>query len=142
VKLYLDFSYFNDISIISGKKVYFYKRAQLLLSDIYEHHTFLIDSDKLTACADYKLPQVFRYLGIFEYSFNLERKINKKVPLKKNSLEEIEIRANTIEVVRELSEFTGINQRKINDYLWLMAQDLSLKLEKDFKYHRVKTINY
>jgi predicted solute-binding protein len=67
---------------------------------------------------------------------------NKKVPLKKNSLEEIEIRANTIEVVRELSEFTGINQRKINDYLWLMAQDLSLKLEKDFKYHRVKTINY
>jgi hypothetical protein len=120
-KLIFDFSYFNDASIFIDKKVYFHKRAQLLLSDIHENHTPLKDSYNLTACADYKLPQVFRKLNIFKYSYDLEYKINNKIPLEKNSQEEIKIRANTIWVVKELFLFTGIEQRKINDYLWLMA---------------------
>lgn len=141
-KLITNFSYFNDTSYYLNKKIYFNKRAQLLLSDIHNNHTILKDPYNLTACADYKLPQVFRHLGIFRYSKELEEKINRKIPLEKDSQEEIEIRANTIWVVYELSKITGIEQRKINDYLWLMAQDISLKLEKKTKYHRVKTINY
>ena len=63
------FPSFDDVSTFNGKKIYFYKRAQLLVSDIYqlfggEGYGNLINIDQLTACADYKLPQSLRTLGI------------------------------------------------------------------------------
>jgi hypothetical protein len=140
--LVIDFDFFNDAILYMNKNIKFYKRAQLLLSDIHEYITPLKDPKNILACADYKLPQVFRNEGIFKYSSFLENKINAKEVIIKNSVEEIELRVNTIIAVYELYLITEIDQRKINDYLWLMAQNPMLKLEKNIKYHRVVTINY
>lgn len=67
-----DFPSFRDISLYKGKEIYFYKRAQLLVSDLCQmlskRSTPSKNVDQLTACADYKLPQILRRFGIFEYA--------------------------------------------------------------------------
>lgn len=143
------FPSFNDFSIYKGKTIYFYKRAQLLVADIYQMfngggYGKLKNWDKITACADYKLPMVLRKLKILEYSKELENKIDNKVEILKDSEEEIEIRANTIWAVelikKELKKnIPKIDSIHINDHLWLLGQ---IKSEKDKPYHRTRTISY
>jgi hypothetical protein len=141
-KLLYDFPYFIDKHFFKDKEIHFHKRAQLLLSDIHEQHTPLKNTKELTACADYKLPYVFRRLNIFEYSQELENKINKTEPLDKGSVYELELRANLIHTIKEISKLINIEQRKINDYLWLLSQEEELKEKNNYKYHRVKTTDY
>jgi hypothetical protein len=141
-RLLLDFPYFVDKHYFQDKEVQFHKRAQLLLSDIHEQHTPLKNTHKLTACADYKLPYILRRLNIFEYSKELEDKINNTKPLDKGSIHELELRANTIHAINEISKLINIEQRKINDYLWLFAQEEELKEKQNSKYHRVRTTDY
>ena len=104
-----NFPSFEDSSIYKGRRVYFYKRAQLLISDIFQAfdgHKFgkLRNITELTACADYKLPFVLRRLGIFSYSYYLTDKIDNQIQIDKDSEEEIEIRANTIWVVELIKQ--------------------------------------
>ena len=63
-----NFNSFKDISIYKGKKIYFYKRANLLANDLY-HLSKTIrnnihDVDNLRGCADYGIPRTFRDYGI------------------------------------------------------------------------------
>jgi len=144
-----NFPSFEDSSIYKGKKVYFYKRAQLLVSDIYQAfhgHEFskLRNIDQLTACADYKLPLVLRRLGIFEYSTYLANKIDNKIMIEKDSPEEIEIRANTIWAVELLKQkikvkIPNADSIHINDHLWILGQN---KLKNDKPYHLTRTTAY
>ena len=143
------FPSFNDFSPYKGKTIYFHKRAQLLISDIYQMfggkgYGKLGNLDKITACADYKLPMVLRKLGILEYSKELMDKVDKKIEIIKNSEEEVEIRANTIWAVefikQELKKRNSrINSIHINDHLWLFGQ---IKSPKDKPYHLTRTIAY
>lgn len=144
-----NFSSFDDSSTYGGWSVFFYKRAQLLILDIYQFfggkgYGGLSDIDQLTACADYKLPQVLRKLGILKYSKELAKKVDNKIEIAKNSKEEIEIRSNTIwavELIRQ--ELLNIGQEVmpigINDHLWLMSQN---KLPDDRPYHLTRTTAY
>jgi len=144
-----NFPSFEDSTVYKGKKVYFYKRAQLLVSDIYQAfdgqgHGKLKNIDQLTACADYKLPLVLRRLGIFEYSDDLAHKIDNKILIEKGSLEEIEIRANTIWAVELLKQkikakIPNVDSIHINDHLWMLGQE---KLKKDKPYHLTRTTAY
>ncbi len=77
------FPSFNDVASYRGRKVRFYKRAQLLATDLAgafhgrdlgEFH----DLDQLTAFADYKLPQVLRYYGALVYSPALAARIDRR----------------------------------------------------------------
>lgn len=144
-----NFSSFDDSVEYKGKKVYFYKRAQLLIGDI---NGFFKDGignfknmDKLTACADYKLPQMLRRMGILIYSKELAEKVNNKIPIPKGSEGEIEIRANTIWAIefmkKEIQEKRDIDiiSQEINDHLWLLSQDKSLA---DKPYHLTRTTAY
>ena len=143
------FPSFNDFSPYKGKTIYFHKRAQLLISDIYQlfngkDYGNLKNLDKITACADYKLPMVLRKLGILEYSKELSEKVDKKIEIVKNSEEEVEIRANTIWAVEFIKQElkkknSGINSIHINDHLWLLGQ---IKSPKDKPYHLTRTIFY
>lgn len=140
---------FDDTSIFYDKKIYFYKRAQLLVSDIYqlfggEGYGNFANVDQLTACADYKLPQSLRTLGIISYTKSLAEKIDNKTPIIHGEQEEVEIRTNTIwavEFIRQELEKIGkqVIPIGINDHLWLMGQDKS-KHEKP--YHRTLTTAY
>jgi len=140
---------FDDTESYKGQTIYFYKRAQLLIEDINstfagEGYGELRGLEEFTACADYKLPQSLRKLGIFSYSKDLEEKIDKLIQLPKGSPEEVEIRANTIwsvEMIKEELRKAGKNfsSMSINDHLWLMGQT---KSPDDKPYHRTLTTAY
>lgn len=144
-----NFPSFEDVSRYKGKKIYFYKRAQLLISDIHQAfsgHDFgkMKNISELTACADYKLPLVLRRLGIFEYSETLAQKINNQIILEKDSEEEVELRANTIWAVELIKQkvknkIAHANSIHINDHLWILGQK---KLKNDKPYHLTRTTAY
>ena len=139
------FPSFEDSSIYKGQRVFFYKRAQLLISDVYQAlHKEGVGNLKniqgLTACADYKLPQVLRRYGILSYSPDLAYKIDAQIPLRKGSQEEVEIRANTIWAVELMKKalkkrLPGVDSIHVNDHLWLLSQ------QKGF-YHLTRTTAY
>jgi len=144
-----NFPSFEDSSLYKGKQIYFYKRVQLLISDIYQMfnnsgYGNLKNIDQLTACADYKLPKVLRNLGIIEYTKDLAAKVDNKIELPHGSEEEIEIRACTIwanEFIKDKLKKTiqNINSIHINDHLWLLGQ---IKSANDKPYHLTRSTAY
>ncbi|UCG65697.1 MAG: queuosine salvage family protein [Deltaproteobacteria bacterium] len=142
-------SSFQDVAQYLDHTVFFYKRAQIFAADLQgafngrEWGSFN-DMDRLTAFADYKLPQVLRHVGILRYGQALAQKIDQKTLLTSGSPDEVEIRANTIwavELMRQQLEQTGGRLRafEIDWILWDMGQDLAFKARP---YHRTVTIFY
>jgi len=144
-----NFPSFRDSSPYKGKEIYFEKRAQLFVGDTFqffgvESFGNLKNIDKLTACADYKLPQILRKLGVLEYAAALAEKIDNKIEISHGSEEEVEIRANTIWAVELIKEEvkkrnSTIMSIQINDHLWLATQE---KFPGDKPYHRTRTTTY
>ena len=142
-------SSFRDVAGYMGHKVFFYKRAQIFAADLYgafdgKGWGSLIDMGKLTAFADYKLPQVLRHLGILSYTQALAQTVDQKIPLEAGSPEEVEIRASTIWAVefirRELGRMgTELRAFEIDWILWNMGQAKEFKVRP---YHRTATIFY
>ena len=138
-------NYFKDVSIYDGKEVLFYKRAQLLTSDILhvreKKEKTVIDYSHLIGCADYKIPQVMRCYGMLEFSDSLSNKVDNKVEIENGSIEEIEIRANTLKVIDYIYKKLDkkYSRMDINDFIWLLGQDKS-KMTKP--YHRTLTKHY
>lgn len=140
-----NFDFFEDKSNYDGKEILFYKRAQLFTSDILhvrekkEHIN--VDYSHLIGCADYKIPQVMRCYGMIEFSDSLAEKIDSKIELEEGSLEEIEIRANSLKVINYIYEKLDkrYSRMNINDFIWLLGQDKS-KMTKP--YHRTLTKHY
>lgn len=138
------FTYFKDESIYDGKRVYFYKRAQLLVSDILhvkELNGIEVDYSNLLGCADYKIPQVMNSFGMIEYSEELDNMINNKVEISKDSIYENEIRAACLAVIDYIYNKLDkkVARMDINDYIWGLGQDKS-KMTK--LYHRTRTTCY
>ena len=144
-----EFPSFNDTATYGGKKVYFYKRAQLLVHDL--HCSFsgqswgnFIDLEHLTAFADYKLPQVLRHLGILCYKPRLADRIQNLVYIPAGSPEEVEIRAATIcavELLREelIKAGSRANTPQLDNWLWYLGQEDAYCA---LPYHRTRTIFY
>ena len=115
------FPSFNDSSTYHGEKVYFHKRAQLLISDISYAFGNLTATEQLTACADYILPMGLRYFRVLEYSPEFTEKIDNKVTLNENSEEVNENRMATILAVEKIAKERGITSMQANDYIWNLA---------------------
>jgi hypothetical protein len=142
-------SSFRDQAVFQGRPVYFYKRAQIFASDLFGAFDGswwggFKDTNNLTAFADYKLPQVLRHLGIFVYSHDLAEKIDAQILIEAGSLEEVEIRANTIWAVEWIRQ--GLARRgktmtapQVDWMLWNMGQDNHYRANP---YHRTLTIFY
>jgi len=142
-------SSFRDVAEYMGHEIFFYKRAQIFAADLYgafdgkEWGSFM-DMGKLTAFADYKLPQVLRHLGILSYTQALAQAVDQQISVKAGSPEEVEIRANTIwavELIRKELGQTGKELRafEIDWILWNMGQAKEFKVRP---YHRTATIYY
>ena len=143
------FPSFRDEAVYRGKNIRFSKRAQLFVADVYQgfrgqewgnFHTI----SEITACADYKLPFVFRRLGMLSYRKTLADQIDQQKVLEKWSEEEIEIRASAIWIVELMRRFLQqripeVQSFQINDYIRLLGQQ---KLPTDKPYHRVRTTAY
>ncbi|MDO4504141.1 MAG: queuosine salvage family protein, partial [Clostridia bacterium] len=94
----------------------------------------------LIGCADYKIPQVLRALGITEYDKELSYMVDNKKEIEISSKYEVEIRASQIFVLgyikNRLNSFKSVD---INDFLF----NYSKKLKNIVKpYHLCRNKNY
>ncbi len=142
-------SSFRDVAAYQGMEVFFYKRAQILASDLYgafkgKGFGAFSDIGDLTAFADYKLPQVLRHVGILRYGESLARRVDQQIYVEAGSPEEVEIRANTIlavELIRQELDKAGRRLRafEIDWMLWNLGQQDKFRAKP---YHRTLTIFY
>jgi len=142
-----DFPSFCDEAWYAGEKVAFYKRAQILVSDLYASFhggSFgaFREMEKLTAFADYKVPQILRDEGVLEYSEVLARIVDSKGWIRAGSAYEVEIRAGMIVAVellrRALSRLgRALLSIEIDWLLWNMAQGREMA-----PHHRTLTTFY
>ncbi len=141
-----NFPSFNDTTQFNGKRVYFYKRAQIcahsiaLLSSLFPKLA-LHNTEQLTAFADYRLPQVYRHFDILHLHKKLADTVDTYQLILQDSREEIEIRSATIWVAELLRQYFGgtYTVRDIDFASWLLSQ----KIKNDMLPHiRVYTICY
>ncbi|CAF5001456.1 unnamed protein product, partial [Rotaria sp. Silwood1] len=155
------FPAYRDEAIYDGQRVSFYKRAQLLVSDIWKRlhgHGLghFIDIDSLTMFADYSVPQLLSYEGVLVYSPELKRRIDGKEEIPPGDSDECEIRAGSIlvvdlivnhanEIIRleKNSENEGkkLNAATVDGYLWRKSVDQE-HLYQQTPFHRTRTIFY
>ena len=138
---------FRDTALYRGRQVFFYKRAQILCSDLFglfsgEGPGDLEDLGWLTAFADYKLPQILRARGALVLSPELAARIDRLEPVRAGSVWEVELRAATIVAVDRLVELLALRGRPLRAFevdwlLWNLAQG-----ELPHPYHRTLTIFY
>ena len=139
-----NFDCFIDEREYNGHKIYFYKLAQLLTSDILHLREKLenikVDYSNLIGCADYKIPQTLRALGITEYSLELSKIIDEKEEIGVSSKYEVEIRASQIVVIDYIkSKIKNVNSIDINDYLFLYSKKVKNIVKP---YHLCRNVNY
>ncbi len=142
-------SSFNDIAVYENREVRFFKRAQILVTDLWgafrgKDWGAFDNIDQLTAFADYKLPQLLRTWSILRYAPALARKVDAQVELAAGSAEEIEIRAATLWAVEFLREELAARERalwsvQVDWILWNASQG---KFQGMKPYHRVRTVYY
>jgi hypothetical protein len=139
---------FDDRASYQGAPVRFFKRAQILCSDLYGAYAgrglgAFDDLEALTAFADYKLPQVLRELGVLTYGPSLAGRVDGLQELAPGSPEEVEIRASTVVAVERLRQALAARGRplmafEIDWYLWELGQQTGWR----HPYHRTRTIFY
>ncbi|MFO7784088.1 MAG: queuosine salvage family protein [Desulfatiglandales bacterium] len=140
---------FRDTAVYRERAVYFYKRGQILAADLHgalqgRGWGAFRDMHRLTAFADYKLPQVLRHIGVLVYGKGLALRVDRQEPLEAGSPEEVEIRANTIvavEMIREAAAEMGRRLRsfEIDGILWQMGQEEEYR---SHPYHRTLSVFY
>ena len=143
------FPSFNDVATYQDQEVRFYKRAQILISDLAGAFNgrdlgAFHDLNLLTAFADYKIPQVLRSFNALVYSPELDAAIAERRLIPTGSAWEIEIRAGTIwacEFLRRILADQGrlFRATEIDWILWLAGQSLPPEMPT---YHRTLTVFY
>jgi hypothetical protein len=140
---------FHDVAEYHGMEVPFYKRAQILASDLAlafggrgwgEFH----DLDLLTIFADNLVPHVLRCDGILTYDEALARQIERGELLPPGSEEEVEIRAcalHAVELIVETLRAEGrdVAAREVDIALWNRGQSAHYKQAPR---HRTRTASY
>lgn len=112
------FPSYRDESEIRDLRVRFDKRAQLLLWQLHARfresgYFALDDPGQLTIFADYIVPVALRLLGITSYAPALERRIQERQQIGRDSEEEVEIRAMSVWACHLLTG--AINERRPPD---------------------------
>ncbi len=143
------FPSWDDVAEFDGRRVAFYKRAQLAAAMLYQAFGgqgwgAFEDFDRLTVYADYKLPQVLRKLGILVYDEELAALVDSQTPIPAGSRREVEIRAATVwagEAMRWAlhDRVPGLTAAHIDFWLWETSQR---KSPDDRPYHRTLTTAY
>ncbi|WEW56878.1 hypothetical protein PRK78_002333 [Emydomyces testavorans] len=105
-----NFPCFRDEASFEGKTVRFYKRAQILVADIWacfrgRKYGKFDDIDKITMFADYRVPQMLHQLGCLLYSPPLESHIRQLKLIPSGHKWELELRGASIwcvELIRQM----------------------------------------
>lgn len=109
----------------------FLKRTQVAISLIRRlasHYNIKCMREvKLTAMADYRLPQVLYNFNIIVLNKSLKEKIIERHILQKNETEEILLRAWTIVICKYIADKTGLSEEKIDNAIWNISQEMLKK---------------
>ncbi len=142
------FGSFRDVSAHGGRAVWFVKRAQIAALDLsttwsIHGHEPLEGLERLTAFADYRLPQALRHLGILQYAPPLAAAVDALEELPAGGEAEVEIRAATVwavERMRVAAAARGIDATawEIDWHLW----DRAHAPDVTRPHHRTRTIYY
>lgn len=104
---------FRDEAVYAGRQVSLYKRAQILVADLWAAYGRQTDGDspfafrdvaRLTMFADYRVPQMLLHLGVMSYAKDLGARVEAGEEVVPGSPMEVEIRACTIQAVERLLE--------------------------------------
>lgn len=141
--------YFDDRQSYRGRKIPFYKRAQLAAADLSlafcgEGPGAFDDLDRLTLFADNLVPHVLRMDSILEYRPELLKRIQAGLLLPAGSPQEVEIRASAVHAVELLratpaARERGVTAQQLDYLLWHRGQG---KRYKAVPRHRARTIFY
>ncbi|KAF4576929.1 Queuosine 5'-phosphate N-glycosylase/hydrolase [Pleurotus pulmonarius] len=154
VKMVVDtFPSFRDEVWYEGRKVYLWKRAQILVAETWAafyppsppspsnpHPLFPgargASIHQLTMFADYRVPQILHHLRILEYPPSLLSLLHSGAPLEYGSREELSLRAASIVAVERVREEIcllmrengededGVTSVLIDFYLWDLAKEI------------------
>uniref|UniRef100_A0A3Q1ILQ5 Queuosine 5'-phosphate N-glycosylase/hydrolase n=2 Tax=Anabas testudineus TaxID=64144 RepID=A0A3Q1ILQ5_ANATE len=130
---------YRDEATYEGKRVSFYKRAQILVADYWgimeaRGEGDVINMDWLTMFADYRVPQALVYLGALRYSDKLMQTLRNGELLCSGDRREVEIRGCSIWCVERIKDHLcklvqervgntcNINAVIIDFYLWPYAK--------------------
>uniref|UniRef100_A0A1I8GJ18 Queuosine 5'-phosphate N-glycosylase/hydrolase n=2 Tax=Macrostomum lignano TaxID=282301 RepID=A0A1I8GJ18_9PLAT len=153
-----EFPCYRDVSVYKGCRVGLYKRAQILVADIWgalegAGPADFNDIDCLTAFADYRIPQALEYFGVLQYGPSLREALNERRMLPNGHPMEVEIRGATIHAVELLASemrrrfsTSGNGHRLINSvlldhYLWDYRRQFADKIDH-LPFHRTRCIYY
>jgi hypothetical protein len=108
-RMVTEFPRFNDVSMLDGHEIKFYKLPQLgiwmLYANLHSANKFRLDDpEKMTAFADYIVPVALRLMGMTSYSKKLEDALNSYQLIPRDSRWEIEIRAHCLYATALLRE--------------------------------------
>ena len=148
-RLVKEFPRFNNVSLLDGHAIKFYKLPQLgiwmLYATMHPSGKFRLDDpEKMTAFADYIVPVALRLMGITSYSKELEHAINSYQLIPRDSRWEIEIRAHCIYATALLRE--EVNKLRALDAQVIIPQ-IDARLWTHYHtttwpHHLTKTIMY
>ncbi|KAL0206569.1 hypothetical protein P9112_001876 [Eukaryota sp. TZLM1-RC] len=148
-----EFPSFNDSCHFGDEVVYFMKRAQILVADLWgcfsgSPPAQFDDISELTMFADYRVPQILASIGILSYTFELKNVLSSGKLLVHGSTQECEIRGcaiHAVEMVRQKIE-EKVNESLpsvlIDFYLWDLAKETSETSENRALTHRTRTVFY
>ncbi|MBA3534597.1 MAG: hypothetical protein H0T73_21985 [Ardenticatenales bacterium] len=144
-----EFPGFRDHTIYRGHPVYFYKRAQIFVGDLWgsfegQGAGRFDDIDQLTMFADYRVPQLLRAEGILDYSERLATIVDLHRELPSGSELEIEIRATTVHAVELLRRALAARGYQITalELDWILWNAGEAQQEQLPAHHRTLTIYY
>lgn len=158
------FPCFRDEAIFQGVKVALYKRAQILIADIWgcfegQGYGEFKDIDTLTMFPDYLVPKGLQFLKVLQYSEELQGKIKSGQLIPSGSPHEVEIRGCSIWAVELICEelhkmlkkeqnsgvlqdsTLTINAVLVDYFLWDYTKSHEKEI-KEFPIHKTRSIFY
>ncbi|KAI9834171.1 MAG: hypothetical protein M1826_005282 [Phylliscum demangeonii] len=148
------FPCFRDEVSFDHERVRFLKRAQILVADLWacfdgKQWGEFRDIDKITAFADYRIPQILHSLGCLRYSPALETHIRLKRPIVSGHSWEVQLRGCSVWCVdlirREIARkdpHATVHAILIDFFLYDTMKERELDGKEDLPHHRTRSIWY
>jgi hypothetical protein len=110
---------FADVSEYGGRKVPFFKRAQLAAADLHRVGVAPLPGiERLTAFADNLVPHVLRVDGVLRLEPGLAARLEAGELIAHGAAEEVELRACAVHAVELLAAASGLDPAEIDGVLW------------------------
>lgn len=151
-----NFKCYRDECSYKDNRVSFYKRAQILVGDIWSCYKnngigYFKDIDEITMFADYRVPQSLLYFDVFKYSDELMQALKAQTVLENGNEMEVEIRGCSIQAATLLNEYVKeridkdkiVNSILIDHFLWDFRRKHNKEIvQKKLPFHKTFCIYY